>query len=127
MEIDSLFQEAFLIADPMRATEAIGEARQRVATEGKTGGFSLEVVVPADADERWLEARVLRPLVYLGESIGAPAPDCPGIFLSFFARDRLFCVLGAEVIAWAAARQKRSPAELAQAYSVGASEPAPAP
>lgn len=127
MEIDSLLNEAFLIADPMRATAAIDEARQRVATEGKLGAFSLEVVVPEDADDRWLEDRLLRPLVYVSESIGTPAPDCPGVFVSFFARGRLFCVLGAEVIAWAAARRRCSPAELAEAVTRPRPAPAPAP
>src|SRR5262249_50971871 len=98
MNIEELLREAFLIDEPQRATTAIDEARRRIATEGKTGGFSLEVVVPDDPDEQWLHDHVLRPLVYFCESTGLSAPNCAGVFLSFFTRNRLYCVLGAEVL-----------------------------
>jgi len=102
MDIRPLFDEAFYTDEASRATEAIARARDAVSAAGRLDGVSLEIVVPERPDERWLRERVLHPLIYYCQSTGASAPACPGVFVTLFHGDRLSCVLGAEVIAWAA-------------------------
>jgi hypothetical protein len=126
MDIKSLLGEAFFTDDAKQATSAIGQARARVTEEGKVGAVSLEVVVPEQADESWLHERVLHPLIYFCQSTGSPPPECTGVFISFFYGDRVYCVLGAEVIAWAAGQLHVEAQELADSYGTGEREhPAP--
>lgn len=122
MEIQSLLQEAFFDADAAQATRAIAEARERVSREAKVDAFSLEVVVPEQPDDAWLRDRVLRPLVYFCQSTGVPPPACAGVFLSFFHDARLSCVLGAEVIAWAAQALGLDTGALLDRFGTGESE-----
>ena len=122
MEIKSLLQEAFFTDDATRATSAIEEARTRVTREAKVGAFSLEVVVPEQPDELWLRERVLRPLIYFCQSTGAPPPNCTGVFLTLFHHDRVHCVLGAEVLAWASAQLKIETQALIDRYGTAEHE-----
>jgi hypothetical protein len=101
VDIKSLLREAFVNDRAENATSAIDRARARVAEVGGIAGRSLEVVVPERPDEGWLRERVLGPLVYFCESTGAAPPSCAGVFMSFFYGGRLYCVLGAEILAWA--------------------------
>ena len=122
MEIKTLLKEAFHSDDAKIATTAIESARARVEAEAKVGAFSLEVVVPKRPDERWLRERVLRPLIYIAQSAGTPPPSCTGLFLTFFHRSRVYCVLGAEVIAWAAEQLGVFEQALIDQYGTGESE-----
>ncbi len=101
MDITSLLEEAFFAADEKSATSAIEQARALVSEQAKVDAFSLEVVVPENPDDQWLHERVLHPLIYFCQSIGAPPPNCAGVFVTFFSRGRVHCVLGAEIVAWA--------------------------
>jgi hypothetical protein len=65
---------------------------------------------------------VLRPLIYFCQSTGAAPPNCPGVFMSFFHGGRVYCVLGAEVIAWAAQQLAIEPQALIDRYGTGESE-----
>lgn len=101
MDLAPLFQLAFHATDVVDATQAIEQARARFSAEAKLDGFSYEVVVPGEPDRDWLAERLLKPLVYFCESRGSPIPACPGVFVSLFAGRRLYCIVAAEVIAWA--------------------------
>jgi hypothetical protein len=122
MNIRSLLEEAFYSAEASRATAAIAEARDAVSAAGRVDGYSIEVVVPDEVDEQWLRERVLHPLIYFCQSTGVPAPACPGVFLTFFHGDRLSCVLGAEVIAWAARELGEGEQALIDEYGTGERE-----
>ncbi len=122
MNIDSLLKEAFFEGDAFSATPIIETARARVSAEANVDGFSFEVVVPDEADADWLRERVLRPLIYFGESAGMPPPACPGVFVTFFRGDRVYCVLGAEVIAWAAQQLGADEQALIREYGPGERE-----
>ena len=112
MEIDSLLQDAFLSAKQEDATQAIAEARAEVTREGKLGASNLEFIVPEEVDEPWLRRQLLQPLIYFCQSTGASIPDCPGVFLTLFARGHIHFILGAEVIAWSCQRLRVSWREL---------------
>jgi hypothetical protein len=124
MDIKSLLKESFHSDDAKLATLAIESARERIETVARTGAFSLEVVAPRVPDERWLRDRVLRPLIYFAQSAGLSPPSCTGVFVSFFHRSRVYCVLGAEVIAWAAIELGVSEIALIAQYGTGESEQA---
>jgi hypothetical protein len=112
MDIKSLLRKAFFSDDAKRATSAIEQARAQVRESAPVDAFCLEVVVPRRPDEMWLRERALRPLVHLCTLIGSPPPDCAGAFIAFFHHDRVYCVLGAEVLAWASARLEIDPQAL---------------
>jgi hypothetical protein len=124
MDIKSLLKESFHSDDAKLATLAIETARERIETEANTGAFSLEVLVPKVPDERWLRERVLRPLIYFAQSAGVPPPSCTGVFVSLFHRSRIYCVLGAEVIAWAAEQLGVTEQSLIAQYGTGETEQA---
>jgi hypothetical protein len=99
--IDELLQDAFLSAKQERATAAIAEARAEITREGKLGASNIEVIVPSQPDEAWLQNELLRPLVTFCQSTGAALPDCAGVFVTLYAQGHIHFVLGAEVVAWA--------------------------
>jgi len=118
MEIKSLLRAAFFTDDAKRATSAIEQARARVTDHAKVEAFGLEVTVPKRPDEVWLRERVLRPLLQFCKATGALPPSCTGAFVTFFHHDRVYCVLGAEVLAWASAELQMEPEALTERYSV---------
>ena len=119
MHIEELLDEALATGDEKRATSVIEQARGRVSDQAKVGAFSLEVVVPNRPDELWLRERVLRPLIFVCQLTGAPPPICAGVFLTFFRRERVYCVLGAQVIAWACELLKVGAHTLTDRYDTG--------
>jgi hypothetical protein len=103
IDLAPLCAEAFFTCEPTNASEAIDEARGRFSDAAKMDGFSYEVSAPERPDREWLIEGLVRPLIYFCESSGAPLPACPGVFVSLFVGQRLFCIVAAEVIAWAGA------------------------
>lgn len=101
-DLTRLIERAFFYDRPLRnATESIARARAAFAALTQGDGASFEVVAPLDADEAWVHRDLLQPLVYFCESEGRTLPRCPGVFLSLFVDDALYCIGAAEVIAWA--------------------------
>ena len=119
MDIKSLLRRAFFSDDARRATSAIEQARVEVGASAPVDPFCLEVVVPRRPDDRWLRDRALRPLQHLCRLLGSPPPECAGAFVAFFHHDRVYCVLGAEVLAWASARLELNPLTLTPASAPG--------
>jgi hypothetical protein len=113
LDLSPLFALAFFTADAARATAALDEAR------GISGGRSYEVVVPPEPDLAWFEGALVSKLVYFCESTRAPLPACAGVFVSFFAGERLHAVLVADVIAFACASLGVSPDELVRRHGTG--------
>ena len=116
IDLNPLLQKAFYVEQVQNATEAIERAREEFVAATKTGGRSLEVVVPPEPDEAWAQERLLHPLVYYCESEGTPLPRCPGVFLSLFVGDRLHCVAAADILAWAEQRFGLSADEMRERY-----------
>ena len=125
INLQPLFDEAFFHADVESATLAIEQARARFSEEAQLDGFSFEVVVPELADEAWLAGQLVGPLVYFCQSLGAPPPACPGIFVSLFAGQKLHCVIAAEVIAWAGRELGMSTDDLIERYGTHEMEAPP--
>jgi hypothetical protein len=113
LDLTPLFDRAFFTAEALRATPALAEAREQ------SNGKSWEIVVPADPDHAWLEETLLRKLVYFCETSRAPLPACKGVFVSFFAGDRLYCVEAAIVIAFACEALSVTSEELVRRYGTG--------
>lgn len=119
LDLSPLFARAFLAVDAARATEALVGARAEVAAGGAVRARSYEAVVPEGADRGWFEDTFLRRLVYFCESARAPLPQCAGVFVSFFAGDRLHCVAASEVIAFAGEVLGASPDDLVRRFGTG--------
>jgi hypothetical protein len=119
MNIDPLLEEAFFDDEAVRATQSIELARDHVSKLAQLDAFSLEVVAPEFPDEAWLRERVLRPLIYFCQSTGAAPPACAGVFVTFFHRGRIKCVLGAEVLAWGAKQLGVDAQSLIDRYGTG--------
>lgn len=116
MELDlaPLLARAFHSAEASHANVAIAEAREKLGE-----ARSYEVLVPDRPDDDWLSEGFLKKLVYFCESTRAPLPGCPGVFVSFFAGDRLHCVLASEVIAFACDRLATTSEDLVRRYGTG--------
>ena len=116
IQLQSLLDEAFFQSEVESATRAIEQARARFSEASKLDGFSFEIIVPEVVDDAWLSGQLIGPLVYFCQSLGAPPPACPGIFVSLFSGSRLYCVIAAEVIAWAGRELGMSSDELIERY-----------
>lgn len=118
IHLQPLYDEAFFHAEVQNATVAIEQARARFSEASRMDGFSFEVVVPEPelTDDAWLAGQLVAPLVYFCQSLGAPPPACPGIFVSLFAGRTLYCVIAAEVIAWASHEIGMSVEDLVERY-----------
>jgi len=101
LDLSPLFERAFLTTEALRATEALAGARAEIEAGQSARAHNYQVVVPEGADAGWFEETFLRRFVYYCESTRAPLPACAGVFVSFFAGDRLCCVAGFEVIGFA--------------------------
>jgi hypothetical protein len=60
--------------------------------------FSYEVVLREDATFEQVARDVLPRLVYHLECMGAPLPECAGVFLSVFEGPRLHFILAAQFV-----------------------------
>jgi hypothetical protein len=116
IDIQALTRHAFICAPAEGATPALAQARERFSTESGLAGFSFEVVAPDQPDERWVKEELVRPLVYYCESVGAPLPNCSGVFLSLFYGKHLYCIVAAEAIAWAATTLRTDAGTFARNY-----------
>lgn len=126
LDLAPLLAQAFLTAEAAKANSALAEAREQA------DGRSWEIIVPLDpgqqssepaartsCDRAWFEETLLRKLVYFCESTRAPLPACAGVFVSFFAGDRLCCVDAARVIAFACETLAVTSEELVRRYGTG--------
>ncbi|APR85025.1 Hypothetical protein A7982_10374 [Minicystis rosea] len=113
LDLAPLFARAFLDAEAVRANVALAEARER------SGGRNWEMVVPPEPDLAWLDGTLLKKLVYFCDATRAPLPACAGVFVSFFAGDRLFCVEASDVIAFACETLGVTADELVRRHGTG--------
>jgi hypothetical protein len=125
MDLHALLQEAFLEDEARHATEAIDRAHAMLAQAANLAGFNFELSIPDGADDRWLEEQLVRALVYLCQSRGTPPPACAGVFVSLYVGERLYCILAAEVVAWASEQLHVSEDELADRYGTHETGAAP--
>ena len=95
--LQPLFDRAFLRAKAQEANQTIQRARE---VEGEPAR-SFEMVVAPEAGLEWLQAKLLPRLVYHLESLGVRPPAYPGVFLSLFLGDELFCVHTRDAMAFA--------------------------
>ncbi len=117
IEMKRLLNRAFFVEEPIQnATDAINRARQKYFDLTRNGAFSVDVVLPENADEAWLRERLLRPLVYFCESEGMPVPKCPGVFVSMFVGAKLHCIAAADLFEWAREELGANPADLVRDY-----------
>lgn len=119
LDLAPLFARAFFTAEAIRSTDALVEARKRFGNSSSGRAFSFEVPVPDRPDHRWFEEALVRKLVYFCESTSAPLPRCTGVFVSFFAGPRLYCVSASEVIAYASEVLGLSSDQLVARYGTG--------
>lgn len=119
LDLTALYDDAFLVADATRANPALADARERFAAGPEGKSFSYEALVPDPPTRVWFEATLLRRLVYHCESTRSPLPRCQGIFVSFFAGERLYCVPAERVIAFACELLGQTPEALVERYGTG--------
>jgi len=113
LDLTPLLARAFFTAEAARANEALAEAREQA------DGRSWEIVIPPEPDLAWLEGTLVSKLVYFCEATRAPLPACAGVFVSFFAGDRLCCLEAAEVIAFACEALAVTADELVRRHGTG--------
>ena len=116
IDLQKLLSKAFFTTGVADASESIELARERYTQLTKGGGMSFELVAPPSADANWIGERLVRPLVYYCDSIGAPLPRCGGVFLSLFVGEKLYCVMPEDVFAWAAEELGLTTAQAESAY-----------
>jgi hypothetical protein len=122
IDLIALLRKAFFIEEVHNGTEAIERAREKFSQATRTAGLSYEVVAPAISDESWVREGLLQPLVYYCESEGMPIPRCPGVFVSLFIGDRLYCITAAAVLKWAEQQLGTSVDELRASYGTHEAE-----
>jgi hypothetical protein len=125
MRIDTLLGRAFFVAEAERANEALAQAHEHYVRQTRTDGHNIEVVVPLEADDRWVGAHLLQRLVYFCESVGQPLPRCPQVFVSLYHEDKLYAVAAADVIRWAEQELDLTPRQLDELYGTHESDTVP--
>jgi hypothetical protein len=102
VDLSDLLEKAFFVETVSNVTEAIDRALQKYEATTHPGALSFELAAPADPDETWARERLLRPLVYFCQSEGRPIPAAPGVVVSLFVDNELYCIAAHDVVLWAA-------------------------
>jgi hypothetical protein len=109
VDIAALLEEAFFTTEVSNAFDALDHGHATFEKVYDRPGISFEVLLPPSPDDEWVRRRLVGALLYHCQSTGVPVPLCPGVFVSLFLGERLYCVSAYDVLAWAARELHETP------------------
>jgi hypothetical protein len=113
--VEELAALAFHRAEPARANEAIAEARERKAEEGRDA-VSYEIALPALAPDEFLLHKALPKLTYFLDCRGVKPPASGHVFVSLFSEAGLLFIDAGLVVERLARARSLTLAEVVRRY-----------